>query len=273
MSSSTNTASNQGFLRWEASTDRTSSASINNPAILRKPNAPARGVGKGTQVVPRWELLLPGEPLALDIEFQNYHRIGENHPIVKDSRGRVKGNSGKPQWRNRLGWIGIVNTRGEVILDVHVFYPQDKALQTMFPYAPGKQFGVTAQSVREVNGAVKGEVVEKWCNNLFRDHPVVFFGGSNDRTAFYYFSEMFKEVTTHDVQEDWANTPEGGDKATPGLAEVTKNALKVEIQKGGVHGPVEDAQYTMKLYMLKHAFDRAEAAAQWQAVYGPSFGQ
>lgn len=111
--------------------------------------------------MPRPELLLPGEPVACDVEFQNYHVAGDVYPEKPKQKGRRSKKVGSPIWRQRLGWIGIVNTCGEIVLDVHVFYPEDFNITIRMPTAHGKDFGVTHERLTTENGAVAGAIVEK----------------------------------------------------------------------------------------------------------------
>ena len=78
---------------------------------------------RATQTTPDTSLLTdPNEPLALDIEFQEYRH--------KDA---VK-------WGHRMGRIAIVNTRGKTIYDTYVNYERDEDVSMKMPPACfGKQ--------------------------------------------------------------------------------------------------------------------------------------
>ncbi|GIZ46961.1 hypothetical protein CKM354_001006300 [Cercospora kikuchii] len=60
------------FDTWMAVSEDASNSAETNPADHSLPNQPACGSGIGTQAHLRLELLLIGEPIAIDIEFQNY---------------------------------------------------------------------------------------------------------------------------------------------------------------------------------------------------------
>jgi hypothetical protein len=73
---------------------------------------------RATKLIPNYELLKdPKEPLALDIEFQEYRHV--------DS---VK-------WGHRMGRISIVNTRGETIYGTYVSYDYDPDVDVKMPPA------------------------------------------------------------------------------------------------------------------------------------------
>ncbi|KAM3417482.1 hypothetical protein BST61_g5726 [Cercospora zeina] len=251
------------FVRWlprkdHAPTPNTSYA--NNPTAFRIPNAPASH-SPAQQVEPRWDLLLPGEPVACDIEFQNYHIAGNVHGPWHANK------AGLNRWSNRVGWTSIVNTRGEIILDTFVNYAAEPAVTTRMPRAPGKTFGVSDERVRLENGAVDGRIVESWLEDMFANRLVVLHGGTNDRTSYYYRDFFSRAAAVHDTQDEWSCTEDGDGNPTPGLATLARNLLRRIIQAGGVHGPEEDAKATMEIYLLSHDYDRAAEAAKWQAVY------
>ncbi|PPJ51100.1 hypothetical protein CBER1_07899 [Cercospora berteroae] len=260
------TNQNQGgqrtFVRWiprqgHAPTPNTSFAT--NPITLRRPYAPAVR-SPAQQVEPRWDLLLPGEPVACDIEFQNYHIAGNVH-------GSWHQKAGNDAWNNRLGWISILNTRGEIILDTFVYYPPEPNMRITMPRAPGKTFGVTYNRVKPENGAVDGRIVEAWIDQIFANRLVILHGGTNDRSSFYYQDFFARAAAVPDTQREWSRTAEGEYNPTPGLATLARKLLGRVIQAGGNHGPEEDAKATMDIYLLRHPYDRAAEAARWQAVY------
>ena len=262
---SNTTAASKVFVRWGPRLwNDPKSAQINNPRQLRDTVSPACGKGVATQVVPRWELLLPGEPVACDVEFQDYQVAGEVHPEKRMKGGKLVKHrkAGQPIWRQRLGWIGIVNTRCEIVLDVHVFYPEVPNTKIKMPSAPDKDFGVSVERLLPENGAVAGDIVEKWCTELFRDRIVVLHSGTNDLKSWYY-EDIFAAAVVMDTQI----LERGEYEQLPGLATLAFDLLGETIQVGGVHGPVEDAVYTMKIYLVNHSYDRHAEAAKWQAVY------
>ncbi|KAI5364886.1 Putative ribonuclease H-like superfamily [Septoria linicola] len=262
MANNNSAAAKAVFVRWEPRVDGESSPAVShdlNPTGNRSPTNPARGAGVAVQVEPRWDLLLPGEMCACDIEFQDHQVAGDVHPSGHKKAGRTR-------WSLRLGWISIVNTRGEIVLDVHVHYPTDPNIQVKMPYAAGKDFGVTFDRLKPENGAVSADIVEAWCEKIFANRTVVLHSGGNDRRAFMY-RDVFAAANIYDTQDDWACTKAGDNQPKPGLAALAKNLLGEIIQADGNHGPFEDALTTMKIYLLKHSYDREAEAAKWQAVY------
>ena len=239
------------FLTWRGDSKDPLLPNAANPARPRRPDAPARGRSPAKQVIPRPELLLPGEPVAVDIEFQDYFLISE----MED---------GEPQWQNRVAWIGLVNTRFEVVLDAFAQYPDDPNVVHKLPRARGKTFGVTMNRLKEENGSVPADMLEKWCAKLFADRVVVLHSGTNDKKAFMYEKPFAGAHATHDTQIEYKGH-EG--KRQWGLAALAEDLLKLTIQQGGRHSPVEDAITTMKIYLRKNPYNRAKEAAQWRAVF------
>lgn len=71
--------------------------------------------GRATQPEPKLDILLPGEPVALDIEFQEYFIAGG------------------AKWAHRIGRAAVVNTKGETILDVYAAYPANEDIKKKMP--------------------------------------------------------------------------------------------------------------------------------------------
>ncbi|CAK1362462.1 unnamed protein product [Cercospora beticola] len=240
------------FKNWVAVSENDSNPAESNPPQLRLPNAPAFGKSVATQVNPRFELLLPGEPIAIDIEFQDFKN--------KDTGFR---------WRHRLAWFAALNTRGETVLDVFVQYPPDEDTEFQLPRAKGKTFGVTRQLLTLKNGAVKAAVVEPMCEALFRGRPVVLHGGQHDLTAFQYCNPYQGATAVFDTQRRWAGDsqiPEES-RAKPGLAILAQSVLGRVVQANGAHSPVEDAHATMVLHLMKGPYDREAEAKKWKGVW------
>ena len=76
---------------------------------------------RATQLTPAWNLLIPGEPVSLDIEFQNFKHISWD------------------KWRHRVGRVAIVNSKGETVLDVYAAYPKEDGVNKLMP---PPEFGV-----------------------------------------------------------------------------------------------------------------------------------
>ena len=78
------------FSHWEKLNKPTNGmANKSNPPYFRRPTAHAKGVGKAVQVLPRLDLLIPGEPMALDIEGQEWRKKDWFHD-GKDDAARIR---------------------------------------------------------------------------------------------------------------------------------------------------------------------------------------
>lgn len=87
--------------------------------------------------------------------------------------------------------------------------------------------------------------------DVFRDRVVVLHSGTNDLESFYY-EDVFAAAVVKDTQV----LERSGYDQLRGLATLAFDLLNEIIQVGGVHGPVEDAVYTMNIYMFNHSYDR-----------------
>lgn len=106
----------QTFLGWQEGRN------LNVETLLEfaAPDARARGDGVALQVRPRLHKLLPGEPVGIDFEHQEYLDEGDVHPPGHQKAGHAR-------WRRRLGWVAAVNTAGEIVYDAHCYYPRKTA--------------------------------------------------------------------------------------------------------------------------------------------------
>jgi RNA exonuclease 4 len=181
------------------------------------------------------ELLTPGEPIGFDAEFQDVLRPGQE------------------KWKHRLGWVAVVNTKLETILDVFVAY--DREENTVKKYPPSR-FGVGLDDLLFHNGAVRAEVVEKWLTEIFADRPVVMHDQRGDTSAFEH-EDAFARAQVFDTQAMY-----GG---RTGLGNLTSEVLGRQVQVGGKHTPTEDAIATMELFLLKHPYDRVAEKAKLAA--------
>ncbi|KAF7187048.1 hypothetical protein HII31_11657 [Pseudocercospora fuligena] len=233
------------FLGWEPTT--TPPPDSNNPANptqLRAPDAPAKGTGVAEQVVPRFDLLLPGEPIAVDVELQQYSK-----------------DDGK-SYQHRIGWIGATNTREEAVLSVQCKYKWELNLK---PGLPPKRlnFGVTWESIRPENGAVPGHIVEGWCVELFKNRPIIVHDGYHDTHCFYIRNPFEMCTGVIDTQVLYAGDAR---KDQVSLREAAEKFLGRIIQVND-HTPIEDASATMALYLKKFPYDRVSEAAKWAPMY------
>ena len=84
-------------------------------------------------MTPRYDLLLPGEPVGYDGEFQNFKHVDDL------------------KWSHRAGRSAFVNTDGEVVLDVYSAYPKEEGVRKMMPRIGGQDvfdpFQKSAQQV------------------------------------------------------------------------------------------------------------------------------
>lgn len=189
-------------------------------------------VCRATQTTVRKDHLVAGEPVALDIEFQQYKR---------DSAKKHA---------HRIGRIAIVNTKGELVLDVYAAYPREDGVRKVYP---PKRFLVESEDLLFENGAVAAHKVERWVKDIVKDRTIILHGGKHDLTAFRIEKDVFASSTIIDTQKLYAShQPADG---TPGLRTLTASLLKQMIQDD-VHSPVEDAWATMQLWLLRNAYDR-----------------
>lgn len=205
-------------------------------------------VCRATQRTPRLDLLLPGEPVSIDIEFQNFRR---------------KGGKG----RHRCGRTGLVNTRNEVILDVYAAYPRAEGERK---FMPPEKYMVDKRDLLYENGAMPAQQVEAWVKEIVKNRKVIMHGGTNDLTAFQYETDVWAASEIIDTQREYSYLQDDG---TPGLQTCADFVLHKTVQEGD-HLATEDAQTAMELFLRKYpnAFDAAAAKAevarcQEQAIY------
>lgn len=192
---------------------------------------------RATQTTPRYDLLLPGEPVSVDLEFQHYMRQG------------CKGG-------HRLGRPSIKNTRKQTVLDVYGVYPREEGVRKMMPPA---EFNVDKRDLLYENGAVPAYKVEKWIKDIVKGRKVIVHGGKHDLTAFQYEEDVFAESEIIDTQIEYSYLQRGG---TPSLKTCAAVVLGKDVQVDG-HLPTEDAETAMELFLLKYpdVFDVAAAEA------------
>ena len=178
-----------------------------------------------TQTEPRWDLLKNlEEPLAVDIEFQtSRHEDAE-------------------KWSERIGHIGIVNTRGDLLYDTYVRYDYDPEVKVNMGL---ERFGVTYEKIRLENGALSIHEVKVHINKIMAGRTIILHGGKNDLKAL--LPELKYEVNFVDTRLMY-----GGQQ---GLAKLAKDKLGMVIQVAGIHRPGEDAEATMLLYLLKYPYE------------------
>lgn len=201
--------------------------------------------GRATQPEPNFNLLFPGEPVALDVEFQEYFVAGGD------------------KWGHRVGRAAIVNTKGETILDVYATYPKKDHIKKKMP--PSK-FGVTWKDLLYENGALPAWQVEKNMAKIMEGRKVVVHGGRLDTECLFFEGEAWLKCAGVIDTQDLYYGHNG--KQQPGLADLTPYYLKESIQ-AIEHSPVEDAKATMSLYLLKRPYDREKEYADYKATLAP----
>jgi hypothetical protein len=171
----------------------------------------------------RFDLLKdPNEPLAVDIEFQEFRH--------KDSA----------KWDHRIGRIGIVNTRGDIIYDTYVRYERDENVRVKM--APAV-FGVTYQDISIANGAKPIGEAKKDIKEIMSGRTIIGHGMRLDIRALA--PELEGNVTTFiDTQHMYGQVS---------LSTLAAVYLSMSIQDE-VHNPAEDATATMLLYLRKYPY-------------------
>ncbi|EME81952.1 uncharacterized protein MYCFIDRAFT_77732 [Pseudocercospora fijiensis CIRAD86] len=225
-----------------------------HPAPVFKQSAPRNPpFCIATQIKPHWNLLVdPHEPLAMDIEFQDWKKDGRRS--------------------NRLGRVAVTNTLGQVILDTFVYYKNEKHLgiEKVLP-AEWRGFGVTHEDLKKDNDAQPAERVEGWLVRILTGRPVVLHGGSNDKKAFYIHEDfLFNHPQVVDTQVLYSY--EVDNNRQPGLRACAQDVLGKTIQVDN-HSPVEDAQTTMELYLLKQPYQRPAMQTAQRGGRGGSRGR
>lgn len=200
---------------------------------------------RATQLTPRFDLLLPNEPVFFDDEFQIFKGPGDH------------------QWRHRHGRVTVVGSSGQVIYDVYAAYPR---VDGVYKRCPPPRFGVAKPDLLKVNGSQPARIVERELKRIFHGRTVVVHGGTHDLTSFFFEKDAFSfeknGVTVEDTQKIYSDLQDDG---TPGLATTARLELGKNIQEGGFHSPVEDAQTTAELYLRKFPYDHAAEKTKFLA--------
>ncbi|KAF2169483.1 hypothetical protein M409DRAFT_20697 [Zasmidium cellare ATCC 36951] len=145
-----------------AHTDLAADVPVCHPPLPYRPRA--------HEPVPRWDLLRAGERVSMDIEFQLYKK---DPAIWADAK--IKGTKIKRQ--HRIGHVTVVNEQREVVLDVFAACPVEEGVEVSLP---PPEFGVDWEDLKVENGAVPGEIVETWLQQIFTNRTVILHGGSGD---------------------------------------------------------------------------------------------
>ena len=192
------------------------------PSIEIQPAQPHKHRCRATCTKPRWDLLNDQkEPLALDIEFQDFKP------------------KGAAKWGHRIGRIAFVNTRGQTVYDTYVRYKFD---QDVAVKCPSEVFGVTRADLQVANGAQPIAEVEKNLEKIMRGRTIVGHGMRLDVKALN--ETLWEEVVPVDTQHSYGQIA---------LLKLANSALGLEIQ-GTIHDPTEDARATMSLYLRLYPY-------------------
>ena len=211
-------------------------------AVTSMTNTQSGGTYKcrATQLTPAWDRLIPGEPVSLDIEFQNFKHTSWE------------------KWRHRVGRVAIVNSAGETVLDVYAAYAKEDGVSKLMPPA---EFGVAHKDLMFSNGAVPAHTVEKWVKQIVANRTVILHGGTHDRSAFRIEENVFARSKIVDTQQVYSYLQFDG---TPSLRTTAEVILGLSVQQMG-HSPVEDAQTALKLWQEDNSYDRDAALAKIEA--------
>lgn len=212
------------------------------PAATRRPKIPVADIPwtcRGTQLTIRHDRVLPGEPLSIDFEFQNYGTYEKG-------------------FKHRIGCVGIVNTAGEVVLHVYLAYPNELGVKKLYP---GRDFMVEAPDFLFQNGAQSARKVEKAIKELVSGRTNIVHDKTHDQSCFFYEGDALKPsngVTLVDTQVMYSHLALNG---RPSLKRAYSAMFNDTIQDGP-HNPVEDAQAAFKLQQLEHPYDRVAESAK-----------
>lgn len=145
----------------------------------------------------------------------------------------------------------MTGAKGQVILDVYARY-EDEDLEGTEHRLGHHRYGVTWEALKIQNGAVNGKTVEKDVKSAFAGRVVVVHAIDGDRAAFQYEKAFEGAARIIDTQKLYSSLQSDG---TPSLVNCARILLGKTIQGGngrGDHSPVEDAQTTMEIYLLKN---------------------
>lgn len=197
--------------------------------VVAKPKLdPDNWVCRATQLHPRFNLLRPGEAVFFDSEHVGFGKVDKSQKA-----------------RPRLARVAVLNSAGQVILDIYCYYNKVKGMRNFYP---PEEFNVWWPDLLSQNGAKSAEVVEDWLKRIFHNRPVVMHAASNDIAAFQIKTDAFATSDLVDTQKLYAGLP-GLDDYTPGLANTAN--LVLGVTSFDEHNPVADAEMTRRLYLAK----------------------
>lgn len=197
---------------------------------------------RAEQLTPRLDLIVPGEPVAID--FEGVHRPNED------------------SWKKSgLGIGTAVTVRREVALNTYAHHPKG-----VIHFPQSKRFGVTKPDIKPQNGArpVK-EVIDDFGAICLKSGVVVCHGAINE---IRYLSGgkvqrsdgSLVDIGGFDLTQchiyDTQKLPEYRDLAKkagqlPKLKILAKKILDRDIQVNDIHSATEDATATMDLFLAR----------------------
>ena len=179
---------------------------------------------RATQRTPRIDLLKDlEEPFAVDIEFQEFRQ------------------KGAAKWNHRIGRIGIVNTRGDIIYDTYVRYDWDENIEVKMP---PPVFGVTYQDISIANGAKPIGEAKKDINRVMLGRTIIGHGMRLDIRALSPEFDDIRNLTFVDTQHIYGQVK---------LSTLAEAHLSMLIQDE-THDPAEDAIAAMLLYLRQYPY-------------------
>lgn len=218
-----------------STTEPTETTTIQITATVKEPKK--KYECRATVLKPRFDLLRPGEPVFFDAEHAKYKKAGEKE-------------------RHRLGRPAVLNSAGQVILDIYCYYNNEDGVEKI---CPPKEFNVWWPDLKAENGAKPAQKVEAWLKDIFDGRTVVVHGGRNDLTAFYLEPKPFENSDIVDTQDLFAGLRYETD-GHPGLEACAK--LVLGIEEFDHHNPVADAEITRLLYLRKFPEQELQKATE-----------
>ena len=222
-------------------------ASRRNPSVYAssaslQPQTPIGppALTKSVAPLPRWELLFPEEPVSIKIVSQRYLPPDET------------------KWKDRIGWISVTNTAGQIVYDPFVTYPKEPGLKKYFS---NKRYNVAKEDLLFRNGARDGKEVESNLTKIFDGRPVVVHCQKGYSDACYFYEDVLGDSLVWDTQTLYADTQHDGQ---PTLSTVARLVLGRSIRQecDDTRRPDQDATTAMELYLLRFPFDRAAKQKQ-----------
>lgn len=219
-----------------ARTTSTTTTTTRTTKTVESPSAeiPTSLPTKSEAPLPRWNLLFPNEPVSIKIVFQQYLAPRQT------------------KWRDRLGWVSVTNTAGQVVYDPFVTYPKEPGLMKHFS---NKRYNVAKEDLLLRHGARDGKEVEENLVQILNGRAVVVHSRKGYSDACYYFEDVLGDLLVWDTQLLYADLQHD---AQPTLSTVTRLVLGRSVHRECDHTrrPDQDAIAAMELYLLRFPYDR-----------------